>query len=84
MTAIPWWAPWVGAGVLVGIATVLWWWVPKWQANLLSLKISDPKERADVEDNFRKTIGQLSQWRGGFDRCRNCLLPITTGAISDT
>jgi hypothetical protein len=31
----------------------------KRQANLLSLKIRDPKARADVEDNFRKTIGQL-------------------------
>jgi hypothetical protein len=56
---MPWWAPWVGAGVFVMIATALWWWVPKWQANLLSLKIRDPKARADVEDNFRKTIGQL-------------------------
>jgi hypothetical protein len=25
----------------------------------LSLKIRDPKARADVEDNFRKTVGQL-------------------------
>jgi Pentapeptide repeats (8 copies) len=59
MTAMPWWVPWVGAGVLVVIATALWWWVPKWQANLLSMKIRDPKARADVEDNFRKNIGQL-------------------------
>jgi Pentapeptide repeats (8 copies) len=50
-----------GGGVFVVIATALWWWVPKWQANLLSLKIRDPKARADVEDNFRKTIGQLAQ-----------------------
>jgi hypothetical protein len=56
---MPWWAPWVAAGVLVVIATMVWWWVPKWQANRLSLKIRDPKARADVEDNFRKTIGQL-------------------------
>ena len=56
---MPWWAPWVAAGVLVVIATMAWWWVPKRQANLLSLKIRDPKARADVEDNFRKTIGQL-------------------------
>ena len=27
--------------------------------NLLRLEIPDPKARADVEDNFRKTIGQL-------------------------
>jgi Pentapeptide repeats (8 copies) len=37
----------------------LWWWLPKWRVNLLRLKIRDPKARADVEDNFRKTIGQL-------------------------
>ncbi|HWX14243.1 MAG TPA: hypothetical protein VNY06_05220 [Methylocella sp.] len=57
---MPWWAPWVGTGVVfVVVATALWWWVPKWQANRLRLKIRDPKARADVEDNFRKTIGQL-------------------------
>jgi hypothetical protein len=44
---------------LVVIATMVWWQAPKRQANLLSLKIRDPKARADVEDNFRKTIGQL-------------------------
>jgi hypothetical protein len=49
----------VAAGVLDVIATMVWWRVPKRQANLLSLKIRDPKARADVEDNFRKTIGQL-------------------------
>jgi hypothetical protein len=36
----------------------LWWRLPKWQVNLLALKIKDPKARADVEDNFRKTVGQ--------------------------
>ena len=56
---MPWWAMWVAAGVLVVIATMVWWRVPKRQANLLSLKIRDPKARADVEDNCRKTIGQL-------------------------
>jgi hypothetical protein len=56
---MPWWAMWVAAGVLVVIATMVWWQAPKRQANLLSLKIRDPKARADVEDNFRKTIGQL-------------------------
>jgi hypothetical protein len=54
---MPWWAPWVAAGVV--ITTMVWWWVPKWQANRLRLKIRDPKAHADVEDNFRKTIGQL-------------------------
>jgi hypothetical protein len=54
------WAPWAGVGFLVLVAAAIaWWWVPKWQANRLRLKIRDPKARADVEDNFRKTIGQL-------------------------
>jgi hypothetical protein len=44
---------------LVLIAAIAWWWVPQWQANRLRLKIRDPKARADLEDNFRKTIGQL-------------------------
>ena len=36
----------------------LWWQLPGWQVTRLSLKIRDPKARADVEDNFRKTVGQ--------------------------
>src|SRR3954471_6963178 len=35
----------------------LWWELPKRQAYRLPLPKA--KERADVEDNFRKTIGQL-------------------------
>jgi uncharacterized protein YjbI with pentapeptide repeats len=35
----------------------LWWWVPKWQ--MRSITAADPKARADIEDNFRKTIGQM-------------------------
>jgi uncharacterized protein YjbI with pentapeptide repeats len=35
----------------------LWWRLPKWQVDRLTLKILDPKARADVEDNFRKTVG---------------------------
>jgi hypothetical protein len=42
--------------LVVGICA--WWWVPKWQVSRLHLKIRDPKARADVEDNFRKTVGQ--------------------------
>jgi uncharacterized protein YjbI with pentapeptide repeats len=54
---MPWWV--VAAAVaIVVIATAVWWWLPKRQVNLLSFKIRDPKARADVEDNFRKTIGQ--------------------------
>jgi uncharacterized protein YjbI with pentapeptide repeats len=36
----------------------LWWRLPKWQVSRLALKIRDPKARTDVEDNFRKTVGQ--------------------------
>jgi uncharacterized protein YjbI with pentapeptide repeats len=35
----------------------LWWQLPKRQAQ--KLDISDPKDRVDVEDDFRKTIGQI-------------------------
>src|SRR5262249_54387334 len=38
---------------------MLWWWLPKWQANRLRFQIRDAKARADVEDNFRKAIAQL-------------------------
>jgi uncharacterized protein YjbI with pentapeptide repeats len=51
--------------VLIGTTAIvllgwLWWQVPKWQLNSLKPKIPPhkPKERADVEDNFRKTFGQ--------------------------
>src|ERR1700730_1166170 len=53
-----WWVV-AAAGVIVAIATALRWWLPKWQVGLLRLEIPDAKARADVEDNFRKTIGQL-------------------------
>src|SRR5215471_12180646 len=45
--------------VLLFVVWWLWWRLPKWQVNRLALKIRDPKAQADVEDNFRKTIGQL-------------------------
>jgi hypothetical protein len=48
----------IGAAALWG-AWWLWWRLPKRQADRLSLKIRDAKGRADVEDNFRKTVGQL-------------------------
>jgi hypothetical protein len=41
---------------LLVIAYLLWWWVPKWQMRRVTA--GDPKARADVEDNFRKTVGQ--------------------------
>jgi ABC-type transport system involved in cytochrome c biogenesis permease subunit len=49
----------------VGLAAVaallwLWWWrFPKRQVDRLRLSVRDPKARADIEDNLRKTIGQL-------------------------
>lgn len=57
--------PWLlgGAAGAAGAAAVLfgtwwvWWQLPKRQARRLDL--ADAKARADVEDNFRKTIGQL-------------------------
>src|SRR5580700_5705807 len=52
---------WVPIAVVVSVIAALafWWWWPKWQVDRLALEIRDPKARADVEDNFRKTIGQL-------------------------
>jgi uncharacterized protein YjbI with pentapeptide repeats len=37
----------------------LWWRLPKRQIARLALTIRDPKARADTEDNFRKTVGQV-------------------------
>jgi uncharacterized protein YjbI with pentapeptide repeats len=34
----------------------LWWWLPKREAARLAL--NDPKDRLDVEDDYRKTVGQ--------------------------
>ena len=56
-----WW-PWLLAGVaglVIYGAWWLWWRLPKRQVERLRLTIRDPKARADVEDNIRKTIGQL-------------------------
>ncbi len=52
---------WLPIAVVVSVIAALafWWWWPKWQVNRLALEIRDPKARADVEDNFRKTVGQL-------------------------
>ena len=53
-------APPLVYGVVYG-AWWLWWRLPKWQLKSLEPQIptENPKERADVEDNFRKTAGQL-------------------------
>jgi uncharacterized protein YjbI with pentapeptide repeats len=56
-----WW-PWLLAGAVAVVvlgAWWLWWRLPKRQVDRLRLTIRDPKARADVEDNFRKTISQL-------------------------
>ena len=45
----------IAVAIVIG-ATLLWWWVPKWQ--MRSVTAGDPKARADIEDNFRKTVGQ--------------------------
>src|SRR3954453_17385974 len=37
----------------------LWWRLPKRQADRLKLTVRDAKARVDIEDNFRKTMGQL-------------------------
>jgi hypothetical protein len=76
---MPWWVV-AGVGVIVVVAAALWWWLPKWQVNLLSLKIRDPKARA--EDNFRKTIGQLLGGAAVLIGARICLLPVATDAAS--
>ena len=44
------------AALLCGIVWWLWWRLPKRQ--MRSVTAADPKARADIEDNFRKTIGQ--------------------------
>jgi hypothetical protein len=53
-------APPLVYGVVYG-AWWVWWRLPKWQLKSLEPQIptENPKERADVEDNFRKTAGQL-------------------------
>jgi hypothetical protein len=64
LQAIPflavWW-PWLLIGISAAVVVLrlawwLWWGLPKQQANGLGLL---NKERAEVEDNYRKTAGQL-------------------------
>jgi hypothetical protein len=42
--------------MLLLAAASAWWWLPKFQ--MRSITVGDPKARADIEDNFRKTVGQ--------------------------
>ena len=53
---------WIVLAIFVAVIAALvlliwlWWQVPKWQMQGRIFK--SEKERADVEDNFRKTVGQ--------------------------
>jgi uncharacterized protein YjbI with pentapeptide repeats len=53
---------WAGMGitavVVAGGTWWLWWRLPKRIVESQRLKIRDPKARADIEDNLRKTVGQ--------------------------
>ena len=59
------WDNWFVIAIAVAIVIValalgwgIWWRLPKRQVRNLDIQIHDPKARADVEDNFRKTVGQ--------------------------
>jgi uncharacterized protein YjbI with pentapeptide repeats len=45
--------------LLAAFLAVVWWWVPIWQVHRVRLTVRDAKARAELEDNFRKTLGQL-------------------------
>ena len=49
------------AGLLVFCAGAAWFWwhFPRRYVDGLRRSVRDPKERADVEDNLRKSVGQL-------------------------
>ena len=40
-------------------ACASWWWLPPYYVRRYHPEIIEPKERADVEDNFRKNVGQF-------------------------
>jgi uncharacterized protein YjbI with pentapeptide repeats len=44
--------------VLLAAIWWLWWRLPQRQVARVADQIPDPKDRADTEDNFRKTVGQ--------------------------
>jgi uncharacterized protein YjbI with pentapeptide repeats len=52
------WFAAIAISVLVAVLGI-WWWFPKWQIERLRPGIPDPKGRAEIEDNFRKSLGQL-------------------------
>jgi hypothetical protein len=45
--------------LIAACALAAWWLLPKRWVERLRDEIPDPKDRADIEDNFRKTVGQL-------------------------
>src|SRR5215213_8909020 len=45
--------------VIIIAAFLFWLYWPRWQVKRLRSTMPDTKARADVEDNFRKTAGQL-------------------------
>jgi hypothetical protein len=55
---VPYWEVIAVLAALLAIAVWLWWWLPKREVARLALKIRDARARADVEDNYRKTVGQ--------------------------
>jgi Pentapeptide repeats (8 copies) len=60
--ALPAWIP-IGLAVLAALLLAiaiwwLWWRLPKREVARLALKVRDAKARADIEDNYRKTVGQ--------------------------
>src|SRR4051794_34540324 len=63
--SLDWFSVGLVAAIIVAALALLWalWWLwwrlPRRQVDRLRLTIRDPKARADVEDNIRKTIGQL-------------------------
>jgi hypothetical protein len=52
---MPWWL----LAIMVVLVFAAWWWIPKWEMRPLRSIILDPKAQADVEDNLRKSVGQL-------------------------
>ena len=66
---------WLPIAVVVSVIAALafWWWWPKWQVRHLALEIRDPKARADVEDNFRRTVANGAPTASPKSR-RRCMM----------
>lgn len=56
MVQLLWMSIGAAAAAFIILAALLWWFVPKLQ--MRPIVLGDPKARADIEDNFRKTVGQ--------------------------